>query len=198
MIRARTIFRPSWHRAWLLAAVFAAAPACADEYTELGEMLRAGRAAEALVRIDRALAARPRDPQLRFLKGVGQSQAGRGAEAMATFTALTQDYPELPEPYNNLGVLHAARAEFDQARSALETAVRLLPGYAVAHENLGDVYAKLAARSYARAQQLDARNAALAPKLTLIQQLFTPRAGAAPVSAVPRPASSLAAATSAF
>jgi Flp pilus assembly protein TadD len=161
-------------------------PARADDYAQMNEMLRSGRNAEALARIEQALAAKPRDPQLRFLKGVGQSQSGRSADAMATFTALTQDYPELPEPYNNLGVLHAARAEFDQARIALETAVRLQPGYSVAHENLGDVYAKLAARSYVRAQQLDARNTGLAPKLTLIQQLFAPRTP--PVSSAPAPA----------
>jgi Flp pilus assembly protein TadD len=197
MTRARTISRPSRHRAWLLAALLAAAPAWADEYSELNDMLRSGRTAEALARIDKAIAAKPRDPQLRFLKGVGQSQAGRSAEAMATFTALTQDHPELPEPYNNLGVLHAARSEFDQARTALETAVRLLPAFAVAHENLGDVYAKLAARSYARAQQLDTRNTGIAPKLTLIQQLFVPRTAPASSATGAAPAA-LAAATFGF
>jgi len=196
MTLARMHSRTPRHRAWLLAALLAAAPAWADDYAEMSAMLRSGRNAEALSRIDQALAAKPRDPQLRFLKGVAQSQAGRSADAMATFTALTQDHPELPEPYNNLGVLHAARSEFDQARVALETAVRLLPGYSVAHENLGDVYAKLAARSYVRAQQLDARNAGIAPKLTLIQQLFAPRT--APVSSAADPAAALAAATFGF
>lgn len=179
---ARTIFRSGWRRMLAAACVLLAPAAWADDYAELQQMLRAGRNAEALAKVDQALAAKPRDPQLRFLKGVAQSQSGRGADALATFTALTQDHPELPEPYNNIGVLHAARADFDQARAALETAVRLQPGYAVAYENLGDVYAKLAARAYARAQQLDAGNAGLAPKLTLIQQLFAPRA---PVSAAP-------------
>ena len=108
---------------------------------------------------------------MRFLKGVVQSEAGRTADAIATFTLLTQEYPELPEPYNNLAVLYASRSEFDKARESLEAAVRANPNYATAHENLGDVYARLAATSYAKAQQLDPRNTSVAPKLALVRQL---------------------------
>ena len=74
------------------------------------------------------------------------------------FTRLTEDFPELPEPYNNLAALYAQRKEYDKARTALEMAVRANPDYALAHENLGDVYAKLAARAYERAHQIDAAN----------------------------------------
>jgi tetratricopeptide (TPR) repeat protein len=184
------MFFPHRLRQLLLCAAMAVpAAAFADDYADVNQLLRAGRVPEALAKADQYLAAKPRDPQMRFLKGVGQGQAGRTADAIATYTALTQDYPELPEPHNNLGVLYAAQSDFDKARAALELAVRLQPNYAVAHENLGDVYAKLAARSYTRAQQLDAGNLGIAPKLTLIQQLFVPRPkaehdGAAPVASL--------------
>lgn len=169
------------HRIRLLA--FAAALACsslafADDYGDVSALVRSGRHAEAIAKADQYLAAKPRDPQMRFLKGVAQTDAGRTADAIATFTALNQEYPELPEPYNNLAVIYAGQAQFDQARAALETAVRVNPNYAVAYENLGDVYAKLAAQSYAKAQQLDAGNGAIAPKLALIRQLFAPAARA--------------------
>ena len=182
-------FPHRWRQVLLCAALALPAAVFADDYADVNQLLRAGRVAEALDKADRFLAAKPRDPQMRFLKGVSQGQAGRTAEAIATYTALTQDYPELPEPHNNLGVLYAAQSDFDKARAALELAVRLQPNYAVAHENLGDVYAKLAARSYARSQQLDAGNTGIAPKLTLIQQLFVPRPKAeqdapAPVAAL--------------
>ncbi|MBG9387495.1 tetratricopeptide repeat protein [Caenimonas aquaedulcis] len=163
----------------LCLAAFAAAWAApltarADDYADVTQLMRSGKPAEAMARADQYLAAKPRDPQMRFLKGVMQAEAGRTAEAIATYTALTEEYPELPEPYNNLAVLYAAQSDFDKARTALETALRSNPSYATAHENLGDVYARLAGRSYARAQQLAPANRSVAPKLALIREMFMP------------------------
>lgn len=153
----------------------------ADDYTEVNRLIKAGQTAEALNKADQYLIGKPRDPQMRFIKGVILAETGKVNEAIGTFTKLTEDYPELPEPYNNLAVLYAGQAQFDKARAALERAVRANPNYAVAHENLGDVYAKLAAVAYAKAQQLDAANTTVAPKLTLIRRLFErPEAQAAP------------------
>ena len=118
----------------------------------------------------------PKDPQMRFLKGVIQQQRGQAEEALATFTQLTQDYPELPEPYNNLAVIHAAQNQYDKARIALEMAVRTNPNYATAHENLGDVYARLAAQSYGKALQLDGGNTSAPAKLKAVNAMLTPPA----------------------
>jgi tetratricopeptide (TPR) repeat protein len=122
-----------------------------------------GQLNEALSKADQYLAGKPRDPQMRFLKGVIQTESGKPADAVATFTKLTEDFPELPEPYNNLAVLYAGQSQFDKARAALEMAIRTNPSYATAHENLGDVYAKLASQAYSKALQLDAGNAAWRP-----------------------------------
>jgi Flp pilus assembly protein TadD len=156
----------------LAAVLLATGPARADEYGDVNQLLRSGNPAEALARADRYLAGKPKDPQMRFLKGVALTEAGRTAEAVSTFQGMTEDYPELPEPYNNLAVLYAGQAQYDKARAALEMAIRTHPGYATAHENLGDVYAQLASQSYSRALQLDARNTAVPPKLALIRELF--------------------------
>ena len=147
--------------------------ALADDYADVKQLMRSGQLAEALARADQYLLTKPRDPQMRFLKGVAQTESGRSADAVATFTQLTQEYPELPEPYNNLAVLHAAQGEYEKARAALELAVRTNPRYATAHENLGDVYARLAGESYGRAQQIEPTNAGVRPKLALIRQLFS-------------------------
>jgi ketosteroid isomerase-like protein len=177
----------------LLLALGVGTPAQADEYADISRLLRAGQVNEANNQVDKLLAAKPRDAQLRFMKGVIQSEQNKQNDAIATFTRLTEDFPELPEPYNNLAVLYAAQNQFDKARAALEMAIRTNPSYATAHENLGDVYAKLASQSYAKALQLDANNSGVQPKLNLIRDLFTPgkspRVAAAPaaVSAV-RPA----------
>lgn len=165
------------------------AMAQSDDYAEVNRLMRAGQMSDALAKVDAYLASKPRDPQMRFLKGVIQSEGGKPTEAIATFSKLTEDFPELPEPYNNLAVLYAGQSQFDKARAALEMAIRTNPSYATAHENLGDVYAKLASQAYSKALQLDATNTAVAPKLSLIRNLFVAEAkGARPVSAAPAPA----------
>ncbi len=176
-----------------LCAALTASAAWADEYADVNRMLKAGQFTEALGKADQYLAGKPRDPQMRFLKGVVQSESGKSADAIGTFTKLTEDYPELPEPYNNLAVLYANQSQFDKARAALEMAIRTNPSYATAHENLGDVYAKLASQAYSKALQLDGSNTAVQPKLALIRDLFAPAGKAgkgtvvatAPVTATP-------------
>ncbi len=156
----------------LAASVFAAASvARADEYADVNRLSSTGQWAQALAKADAHLAAKPRDPQMRFLRGVILSETGRTSEAEEVFTRLTQDYPELPEPYNNLAVLLAARQQLDPARAALEMAVRNDPAYATAHENLGDVLVQLAARSYARALQIAPSRQRLQDKLALTRQM---------------------------
>ena len=181
---------PKTLRLLALAAALFASCAWADDYGDVNQLLRSGKHSEALAKADQYLASKPRDPQMRFLKGVIQTEAGRPAEAISTFTKLTEDYPELPEPYNNLAVLYAGQSQFDKARAALEMAIRTNPSYATAHENLGDVYAKLASQAYSKALQLDASNTGVQPKLALIRELFaptgkTPQARAAAPSPAP-------------
>ena len=144
--------------------------AYADEYSEVAQMTRDGKFVEALNKADAYLAGKPRDPQMRFLKGVAQKDAGKSTEAIATFTKLTEDFPELPEPYNNLAVLYANQNQFDKAKSALEQALKTNPGYAIAYENLGDVYARLSSQAYNKALQIEGTNPAITPKLALARQ----------------------------
>lgn len=153
-------------------------PARADEYADIQLMLRQGKAADALVRIDKGLAAKPRDVQLRFMKGVALNDSGKAADAAAVYTGLTQEFPELPEPYNNLAVILASQGALDKARVALEMAIRLNPSYAVAHDNLGDVYARMAAQAWAKSIELDAGNTAAGAKLNLVREIVAPRPGA--------------------
>jgi ketosteroid isomerase-like protein len=163
---------------WIaLAGALTFGAAHADEYSDVAQLLRNGKTAEAMAKVDQYLSSKPRDPQMRFLKGVIQRDTGKTSEAISTFTRLTEDYPELPEPYNNLAVLYAGQNQLDKARSALEMAIRTNPSYTTAHENLGDVYAKLASQAYGKALQLDSANPAVAPKLSLIRELFNPATG---------------------
>ena len=159
--------------ALFVAALLPCSSAWADDYADVSRLMRAGQYAEAMTKSDQYLATKPKDPQMRFLKGVIQTETGKSNDAIATFTQITQDYPELPEPYNNMAVLYAGQSQFDKARAALEMAIRTNPSYATAHENLGDVYARLASQAYSKALQLDGGNAGVQPKLALIRTLFS-------------------------
>jgi len=184
----------AWKSATVSAAVamaLFAGLAHADDYADVNQLLRQGKSNEALTKADLYVAGKPRDPQMRFLRGVILNEQGKQNDAIAVFSALTQDFPELPEPYNNLAALYASKSQFDQARAALETAIKLNPNYATAYENLGDIYVRLAGQVYGRSQQLEPANTTIAPKLVLVRELFSPSAtsttGAGPAAAAAAP-----------
>ena len=157
----------------ITAFCFAASlPVHADELQDIQSLVKQGNYPQALDRTNAYLASHPKDAQGRFLKGVILTEQNKTAEAIKVFTALTEDYPELPEPYNNLAVLYASQQQYDKARVALETAIQTHPSYATAHENLGDIYAKMASQAYDRALQLDKSNTAAQTKLSLIKEIF--------------------------
>lgn len=156
-----------------LSLILGIQPAHADALQDASRLYRQGQQAQALEQVDRFLADKPKDAQARFLKGTILADMGRNDEAKAIFTKLTEDYPELPEPYNNLAVIYAQQKQYDKAKQALEQAIRTHPAYATAHENLGDLYARLASQAYGKALQLDATNTSAQSKLALIKDLTT-------------------------
>jgi tetratricopeptide (TPR) repeat protein len=165
-------------RSTVLALVWALAfssgvRAQADPLQDANNLYRQGQFDRAMERVNSYLATRPKDARGRFLKGVILSEQNKPNEAIKVFAELSQDYPELPEPYNNLAVLYASQGAYDKAKSALETAIRTHPSYATAHENLGDIYAKMASQAYDKALQLDRSNQAAQSKLNLIKDLFS-------------------------
>lgn len=169
----------------LMGLAFAGAPGHADESDEVSKLIQSGQFEQAQARADAYLANRPNDAQMRFLKGLILTERNKTAEAITVFTKLTEDFPELPEPYNNLAVLYAGRGEYEKARESLEMAIRTHPSYATAHENLGDVYAKLASQSYDKALQLDGRNSTAQTKLSLVRNLIAGKPETVAVAAAP-------------
>lgn len=155
-------------------ALFSLSPlAHADGLQDINKLMKQKQYPQALEQIDNYLAPRPKDAQGRFLKGVVLTEMDKPAEAIAIFTRLTEDYPELPEPWNNLAVIYAQQKQYDKARQALEMAIRTHPSYATAHENLGDIYARLASQAYDKALQIDSSNASAQHKLALIRELIS-------------------------
>ncbi len=145
----------------------------ADALKEANKLFKGGQYDAAMKQVDVWLAKNPKDAQGRFLKGVILTEEKKSSEAIKVFTGLTEDYPELPEPYNNLAVLYAAQGQYEKAKDELELAIQTHPSYATAHENLGDIYAKLASQAYDKALQLDKSNVSAQTKLELIKTLFS-------------------------
>lgn len=190
--------------AGMVASLCMFAPAYADEIADVGKLAKAGKVVEALSKANEYLAKHPADPQMRFMKGVLLTEQNKSEEAIAVFTKLTEDYKDLPEPYNNLAVLYAASGQYDKARIALEKAIRTNPSYMTAYENLGDVYGKMASQAYDKALALGANNTPAKSRLTLLRSFSSttgvkgsvpelPPAAPAPApAAAPAPATQVA------
>jgi tetratricopeptide (TPR) repeat protein len=164
-------------RCLLVMLALAASPIASaqnPDLQQLNELVQRGELGKASQEVDAYVKAHPKDPRGRFMKGVVLARQNKVDEAIAVYNGLIADYPELPEPYNNIAALYASKGEYEAARDALERAVRAQPSYATAHENLGDVYARLAAQSYAKALELDPRRSGTPQKLKLANELAPP------------------------
>lgn len=158
----------------VLAAAFPAAaqtPAPPSAAAEISALMKAGRNDEALQRAEARLKDNPRDAQVRFMRGVILAEQGKTVEAGAAFETLTQEFPELPEPYNNLAVIHAAQGRYESAYRLLQQALIAQPGYVTAYENLGDLYLSMAEQAYGKALGLDADNPIAKAKLETAREL---------------------------
>lgn len=103
--------------------------------------------------IDRKASA-AQSPQLRLMHSQVMAGLGKNQDATKELQLLIQEFPELPEPYNNLGVLLAAQGQYESAAEAFLTAIQARPNYKVAFQNLGDLYTAMAQLAYAKAKTL--------------------------------------------
>jgi tetratricopeptide (TPR) repeat protein len=160
----------------------------AQTLADVQGLMKQGKMPQALEQAERYIAAQPEDAFGPFTKGLILTEMGRPQEAIEVFAGLTEKFPELPEPYNNLAVLYARQKQYDKARTALERAIHTHPAYAIAHENLGDIYAKLASLAYDKALQLDSSNRTTQTKLSMIKELISAPAKVAAAETAKPPA----------
>lgn len=136
--------------AWLLSlSLFAHA----DLYDDVERLLRNQQFDKAQQAITQRLQQAPQDPQMRLLASRLQDARGQTEKALDELEALTREFPELPEPHNNLAVIYARQGRLQEALASLQRAVQARPDYAVALENLGDLYLGLALHAYEQARQ---------------------------------------------
>ncbi len=155
----------------LAALTFASASLASTAVTEVNQLMAQGKLTEAAALARAHLSRNGNDVHMRFLQGVIATEQQKYDLAIEIFGALTRDFPNLPEPYNNLAVLYATQGQMQKAAQTLEQATRVNPGYATAYEILGDLYARMAGNAYAQALQRDSNRKDVQPKLALIQQI---------------------------
>ena len=116
--------------------------------SDIEKLVKAKKYPEAIESINKQLKKTPGNVQLRYVKARMQIEMRQWVEAKKTLIEITQQFPELPEPYNNLAALAANQGSWIEARDYLELALKLRPSYTVASANLGEVYIRLAAQAY--------------------------------------------------
>ncbi len=168
---------------WALVAV----PVTAGEIEDIQALVEKKQLAAASTRLTEFLKANPKDIQGRFLRGLLLIEEQKQTEAIQVFQELTEEFPDRPEPFNNLAVLYAEQGQLEKARDVLIRAINSRPGYATARENLGDIYAKLAAQSYRKALQVNRDNSVTEAKLALVRNLFVAPTGSGGTTATAAP-----------
>ena len=132
------------------AGLYLGGPAqAAGELEKAQQQWLQGHQAEAKKTLETALGEDPNNARMRFALALMRMESGETAQAEALLRRLTEDFPDLADPFNNLAVILAGRGEMDAAMEALQRAVTLQPEHVQAQENLGDVLLQLAARAYA-------------------------------------------------
>ncbi len=116
--------------------------------SDIEKLVKARQFPEAIKLIDTRLKSSPKNVQLRFLKARLQIEMRDLEQAKKTLIQITQQFPELPEPYNNLAAIAASQDKWIEARDYLELALKLRPSYAIASANLGELYVRLGAQAY--------------------------------------------------
>ena len=127
---------------------------------DIEKLIKARKYQDAVTQINTDLKKTPRNVQLRFIKARLQIEMRQFDQAKKTLIEITQQFPELPEPYNNLAAIAANQGQWIEARDYLELALKLRPSYAIASANLGEIYIRLGAQAYqdaAKSGQLNQR-----------------------------------------
>lgn len=141
-------------------------------HNDVRKLLRQAKYPQALLLVNKALATNPRDPQMRFWQGFIFEQLGQPDMALQAYLDLTREYPELAEPFNNLGVIYASKGDYPNAKAALENALRANPNYAAAHENMGDLLVNMARQSYERSLTIEPKQRGISQKIEQIKPVL--------------------------
>ncbi len=142
--------------------------------SDVEKLLKARKYSEAIDLVNSHIKKSPRNVQLRFLKARLQIELRQFDQAKKTLVEITQQFPELPEPYNNLAALAANQDQWIEARDYLELALKLRPSYAIASANLGEIYIRLGAQSYENAAEAQPNQRLFSNRAKALRDILKP------------------------
>lgn len=108
-----------------------------------------------LAEVDKLLKTTPDDAALQMERGQLLWRAGRTNDALNAFRRVSKLVPQSAAAHNNIAVILASQGRFDEARLSLESALKTHDAYATIHENMGQLYAHMAAEAYRKALNAD-------------------------------------------
>jgi tetratricopeptide (TPR) repeat protein len=110
---------------------------------------------EARTTLERALAARPQDPEANYNLAMVFAQTDDAERAYRYLQNALHLRPAYPEALNNLGVLYLRTQRRDEAVAKFEECIRVAPAFEQAYRNLARVYTLEGAPEKARAVLLE-------------------------------------------
>lgn len=143
-----------------------------DFSVQVERLLRNGRAPQALELAEIGIKRNPRNAQLVFQKAVALETMERTEEAAKVLRSLIADYPEIPEPYNNLAGIYSREGNLTRAEELLVKALALRPNFALAHTNLGNLYLAKAKNAYSSAIKTGGNKEKLNANIRAIDKLL--------------------------
>ena len=100
---------------------------------------------------DQLLVEQPDNARVQFLTAYAYQMDKQTNRAKALYENLIRDYPELPEPRNNLAMIYLAGGDSDKASQLLIDALNTNSSYSTAYKNLGRIYRGIASETYRQA-----------------------------------------------
>ena len=114
----------------------------AEYIADANRDLAAGRPAQAVEKLKKAVAVAPEDEDAHYNLGIALAAAGQTGEARREYEKALEIFPDYGEAHNNLGNLLMNQNEFAEAVTHFQNALAIAPENPIAENNLGTALAR--------------------------------------------------------
>jgi len=117
----------------------------------INQLIKNNQLILALERVDQWLDLQPSAALPLFLKARILTTNGKNDQAVTIYEKVIEVEPDLPEAYNNLGLIYAAEGNLEKATRYFQLGLQTNPAYATLYQNLSTLYATRAISAYRKA-----------------------------------------------
>jgi tetratricopeptide (TPR) repeat protein len=134
-----------------ISLIASAAASAATSVKQVQQLLEQQNYVDAANAGEQLLLQSPEHARTRFLTAYAYQMSAQTDKAVMLYQDLIKDNPDLPEPRNNLAMIYLAQGDYDRASQLLVEALNTSPSYAIAYDNLSQIYKGIASEAYRRA-----------------------------------------------